>query len=377
MVYITRHLYRTKKQFLESLRVYVRGGTGGQGLAKYNGIGGRGGDIFVVGNEDASLKRIIALCPTKRFSAPTGEDSSGRALQGAPGAPIEIHVPFGVTVKTDFGTALGDINKAGDKVLVARGGDGGMLSNRFVGQKGDALSVTLDLKVISDIGFVGFPNAGKSTLLKALSQAKPRIASYPFTTIQPQLGMMEYEDHRQISVADLPGLVEGAHNNVGMGHKFLKHVERTKMLAFVVDLLGFRLSVKHELRSAFENVVLLNKELELYKPELVSKPAILILNKIDIKGAEKLRDVTVEKVKHIQEHMDEINEDFRPENFIEFDDIVTVSAKRRQNIDELKQQFRRLLDLHADIQQNVDTLLDQRWEALQRYSSEHYGTHLV
>lgn len=345
-------------------------------MTKYNGIGGRGGDIFVVGEENKTLKNVRQLFPSKRFSATKGEDSSGQALQGAPGFPLEIQVPVGVTVRTDFGTVLGDVNKVGDKVLVARGGDGGMASNQYVGQKGDAVSVTLDLKLISDIGFVGFPNAGKSTLLKALSRATPKIASYPFTTIQPQLGIMEYEDHRQISVADLPGLVEGAHSNVGMGHKFLRHVERTKLLAFVVDLQGFRLSVKHELRSAFENIVLLNKELELYKPELIGKPAVLILNKIDTEGAEELYDVTVEKVKAMREHLNEVREDFRPENLVQFDDIVQISAKRGWHVDELKQQFRRLLDMHADMQRDADKF-DERWEALMRYSSEHYGRHLV
>ncbi|KRT80231.1 50S ribosome-binding GTPase, partial [Oryctes borbonicus] len=131
--------------------------------------------------------------------------------------------------------------------------------NGFLGSEGQNYSIKLDLKLISDIGLVGFPNAGKSTLLKAVSHAKPKIASYPFTTVRPNVGIMIYKDFRQISMADLPGLIEGAHANRGMGHRFLKHVERTKIILLVVDINGFQLSPQHEHRTCLDTIVLLNK----------------------------------------------------------------------------------------------------------------------
>ncbi|XP_064105533.1 GTP-binding protein 10 homolog [Macrobrachium nipponense] len=153
----------------------------------------------------------------------------------------------------------GETNKIGDKILVAKGGAGGSPANQFNGQHGQALNLTLELKLIADIGLVGFPNAGKSTLLKAISRAKPKIASYPFTTIRPNIGIVEYPDKRQISIADLPGLVEGSWANMGMGHKFLRHVERTNLLLYIVDINGFKMGPQYPHRTPIENVILLNK----------------------------------------------------------------------------------------------------------------------
>ena len=164
-------------------------------------------------------------------------------------------------------------------------GAGGCSGSSFIGTKGNVRNITLDLKIIADIGLVGFPNAGKSTLLKAISNARPKIASYPFTTIMPQIGVLEYSDYRQITVADLPGLIENAHKNIGMGHQFLKHVERTRLLMLIVDINGFQLSQKHQRRNCLENVYSLNKELELYDSTLLEKPSILLVNKMDLDGS--------------------------------------------------------------------------------------------
>ncbi|GFR08311.1 GTP-binding protein 10 [Trichonephila clavata] len=179
-------------------------------------------------------------------------------ILGSPGEDVVIDCPPGVTaVANDY--VIGELNQIGDKLLLARGGCGGGPQNGFIGQKGQGVPLTLDLKLLADVGFVGYPNAGKSTLLSALSNAKPKIANYPFTTIAPNIGMLCYDDFRKISAADLPGLIEGAHMNYGMGHKFLKHCVRTKILLFVVDIDGFRLNPNTPHRTAFETVMLLNR----------------------------------------------------------------------------------------------------------------------
>ena len=190
---------------------------------------------------------------------------------GSAGADVVIRSPVGVSVVTDQGEVIGDLLKEDDLIVVAKGGPGGNKTTDYMGLRGQARSVKLDLKLIADVGFVGFPNAGKSTLLKAISRAQPKIASYPFTTIQPNLGICEFPDLRRMSLADLPGLIEGASDNLGMGHKFLKHVERTRLLLFVVDVNGFQFKVDTPHRSALDTVLLLNRELELYKEELLTK----------------------------------------------------------------------------------------------------------
>ena len=171
--------------------------------------------------------------------------------------------------------------------IIITGGMGGMPSTDFLGTHGERKCIQLDLKLIGDVGFVGFPNAGKSTLLKALSRASPKIASYPFTTIRPNLGICEFEDLRRITFADLPGLIEGAHQNLGMGHSFLKHVERTRALMFVVDINGFQMKSTSPLRSALQTILILNRELELYRDDLLDKPAICVVSKMDSKNAGK------------------------------------------------------------------------------------------
>lgn len=328
----------------------MKGGTGGQGLMKYGGIGGRGGNVIVVGMDNAHLKKLRSQFPSQRLAAANGENSSWRMLQGKAASDLEINVLPGIVIKKDDGTILGEVNSAGEKVVVAKGGRGGDPHNGFQGQKGEAHSIILDLKLVADIGLVGFPNAGKSTLLKALSRASPKIASYPFTTIRPQIGIIEYEDLRQVSVADLPGLIEGAHVNVGMGHNFLKHVERTKLLLFMVDIHGFRLSAQHQLRTPFENILLLNKELELYKQELMTKPAVLVLNKIDIEGADTILPSLLHKVTHMKDCLGEVEEEFRPQHLVHFDEVFTISAKKQLSIDHLVKRLRELLDVYADIE---------------------------
>lgn len=286
--------------------------------------------------------------PSKRYFSETGKDSSKRLIIGKNGVPLEIQVPVGVTIETDSGRVLGELNTHNEKILMIHGGLGGHIDNRFLGQKGKGNHVKLVLKLIADIGLVGFPNAGKSTLLRALSFAKPRVAPLPFTTIHPEIGMMEYPDKRQIKVADLPGLIEGSHMNLGMGHKFLRHVERTKLLLFVVDVHGFQLGLEKSKRTAFETLILLNKELELYQPELLSKPAILVLNKVESKKDQETAKYILEKVSKLPDSVKEVEEYMLPNEYVQFEHMMTISAKKKINTSELKDKLREYLDYYSE-----------------------------
>lgn len=339
-----------KKSFIDSLRIYARGGPGGQGLPKYGGPGGRGGNIVVVAKEKEALVNVRNRHPTRRFVAGCGGSSTKFCLIGEEGADVRISVPPGVEVLTDEGTVLGDLNKDGDVVIAASGGKGGGSDNHFVGRRGEARAIRLNLKLIADVGLVGFPNAGKSTFLKAVSRAKPKIANYPFTTVRPQIGVAEFPDFRKITVADLPGLIEGAHANFGAGHRFLKHVERTKLLLFVVDVNGFQLATGYPARSAFHTVLLLNRELELYRPDLLAKPALLLLNKRDTDPQGHLTHDLLACLQQLPQSMDSVDEQLRPDTLIKFDDVLTMSAKHRDNTDRVMERVRALLDEYADRQ---------------------------
>ncbi|KAI5634464.1 50S ribosome-binding GTPase domain-containing protein [Phthorimaea operculella] len=359
MVFISRTLFAVKElkaprkylrsKFLDSIRIHVKGGTGGTGLPKFGGLGGQGGCVYCIGKEDSSLRRIQGKFRGKTITAGHGEDSRKTKIVGNPGTDVKLEVPLGVTVYREDGKVLGSIDKEEETVIVARGGPGGTPENNFLGHYGQTHHIRLDLKLIADIGLVGFPNAGKSSLLKAISRAKPRIANYPFTTIKPNKGIMQYDDMRQISMADLPGLIEGAHNNVGLGHKFLKHVERTKLLLFIADVQGFQLNPKYPKRSCLETVLLLNKELELYDPELLEKPVILAVNKMDTEGAQDTFERVKESLMNIQQIIHTVPEEIRPENVITFEDIVGISAlTKNESIEDLKQLLRKRLDDFAD-----------------------------
>ncbi|CAE1246955.1 Probable GTP-binding protein OBGM, mitochondrial,GTP-binding protein 10 homolog,GTP-binding protein 10,GTPase Obg [Acanthosepion pharaonis] len=334
--------------FIDTLRVYLKSGAGGQGLPRLGGIGGNGGDIYFQANEKLTLKNMKQKNPSKRYFSETGKDSSKRLIIGKNGGPLEIQVPVGVTIETDSGRVLGELNTPNEKILMIRGGLGGHIDNRFLGQKGKANHVKLVLKLIADIGLVGFPNAGKSTLLRALSFAKPRVAPLPFTTIHPEIGMMEYPDKRQIKVADLPGLIEGSHMNLGMGHKFLRHVERTKLLLFVVDVHGFQLGLEKSKRTAFETLILLNKELELYQPELLSKPAILVLNKVESKKDQETAEYILEKVRKLPDSVKEVEEYMLSNEYVQFEHMMTISAKKKINTSKLKDKLREYLDYYSE-----------------------------
>ncbi|XP_041570339.2 cilia- and flagella-associated protein 69 isoform X5 [Taeniopygia guttata] len=341
-------LHTTYSNFIDDLRVYVRGGTGGMGYPNLGGEGGRGGDVWFVARERTTLKSIRQKYPQKRFVGGAGANSSVKALKGEKGKDCEVHVPLGISVLDDDGKQIGELNAAGERFLAARGGLGGSLATNFLPCKGQRRTVHLDLKLIADVGLVGFPNAGKSSLLSKISHAKPEIANYAFTTIQPELGKIMYADYKQISVADLPGLIEGAHANKGMGHKFLKHVERTKQLLLVVDISGFQLSMKTQFRTAFETILLLTKELELYKEELVTKPALLAINKMDLPCANDNLGELMTQLENPQDFFHLLEEEMIPENTLEFREVIPISTYTGEGIEELKTCLRKSIDAQAE-----------------------------
>lgn len=332
------------------------------GLPRLGGKGGNGGDVWVVGSKNVTLKMIKDKYPEKRFVGGSGANSSVRALQGEKGSDNEIFAPVGITVTTDEGKILGELNAEGDRVLVAKGGSGGSFKSNFEPSKRPSKHIRLDLKLIADMGLVGFPNAGKSSLLTALSNATPQIGSYAFTTLRPEIGKVMYPDYKQISVADLPGLIEGAHINKGMGHKFLKHVERTKQLLFVVDVGGFQLASKTAFRSAFEAVQLLTKELELYKEELLTKPALLVVNKMDLPDAEEKLAELKEQLQYPEEFSDLLPVDMIPKNYLTFKHVIPVSALTGLGVDRLKSCIRQSLDEEAV--QKSKTLHQEKLQAI-------------
>uniref|UniRef100_A0A8C5R0S0 GTP-binding protein 10 n=1 Tax=Leptobrachium leishanense TaxID=445787 RepID=A0A8C5R0S0_9ANUR len=363
MVCCSRLLLRKYGNFIDNLRVFVKGGAGGMGLPRLGGQGGKGGDVWMVASKEVNLKTIKDKFPHKRFSGAAGGNSSVRSLKGMSGAACEIEVPVGIAITNDNGVKIGELDKAGDRLLVARGGHGGSFRSNFEPSKGQNKMVRLDLKLIADFGLVGFPNAGKSSLLSKLSHAKPQIADYAFTTVKPELGKIRYPDFKQLSVADLPGLIEGAHENKGMGHKFLKHVERTKQLLFVVDVHGFQLSNKTFYRTVFETIQLLTLELELYKKELLSKPALLAVNKMDLPDADNKFQALLDQLADPQKHLQSLSSDLIPSHQIEFRHILPVSAHMGTGVSQLIACLRTSIDEEAELE--IQDAAQKKLESLQ------------
>lgn len=328
---------RARSQFIDSLRILCKAGSGGHGLPQFGGVGGKGGDIYVKGSDLNDLKQVQAKNRDQRYVAKNGSNAHKNQLVGEPGPDLIIDCPIGVTIEDDDKQILGDIDQINDRVLVALGGRGGDKYNNSIGAAGQRRMVRLDFKMIADIGLVGFPNAGKSTLLKTLTRANPRVASFPFTTLRPNIGTMEYKDLRSISLTDLPGLVEGAHKNLGCGHRFLKHTTRTKLIAFVVDINGFDIGLSYPQRTAIETVELLQKELELYDESVFLKPAVLLLNKMDLPES----DV---KLSRFLEYYNELPSKRNIRS------VLPISCHNGYNIDKLRTLLRETLDDNAEIE---------------------------
>ncbi|RAL26641.1 GTPase ObgE [Thermoflavimicrobium daqui] len=289
--------------FVDIVKVFAKGGDGGNGMVAFRrekyvpyggpagGDGGRGGDVIF--EVDEGLRTLMDFRYQKEFKASNGENGRSKAQHGANAEPKVIKVPPGTTIKdVETGEWIADLTKQGERAIIARGGRGGRGNMRFAtpvnpaphiaenGEPGEERWIELELKLLADVGLIGYPSVGKSTLLSVVSKARPKIGAYHFTTLVPNLGVVRIEDGRSFVMADLPGLIEGAHQGVGLGHQFLRHVERTKVLVHVIDMAG------SEGRDPYEDFKQINEEIKLYRQDLENRPQIIAANKMDLPDAE-------------------------------------------------------------------------------------------
>tara|TARA_Y100000590_G_scaffold276740_1_gene310736 strand:+ start:726 stop:1709 length:984 start_codon:yes stop_codon:yes gene_type:complete len=284
-------------KFLDQAKIYLKAGDGGSGSASFRrekfvefggpdgGDGGDGGSIIFVSTKN--LNTLIDFRYQQHFKAENGQNGKGKKQTGKSGKDLMLRVPVGTQIlEEDNNTLIDDLTRSEQKTIIANGGKGGLGNVRFksstnraprkktYGNKGEGFWIWLQLKVIADIGIIGMPNAGKSSLLSVLTRARPKIANYPFTTINPNLGVTNY-DNKEVTLADVPGLIEGAHEGIGLGDKFLRHIERCKSILHLIDITNENL---------LENYSKVRKELFKYSNKLVKKREIIVFNKIDMIG---------------------------------------------------------------------------------------------
>ncbi|MGF0052176.1 GTPase ObgE [Catenibacterium mitsuokai] len=291
-------------KFIDRVKIYVQAGTGGNGTVAFRreahvpkggpsgGDGGRGGSVIFVATN--SLSTLLDLRYYREYKAQNGEKGHAKKMHGADADDLVIRVPVGTCVyDDDTGNIIADLTKDGQRAVIAKGGRGGRGNARFAssrnpapkicenGEPGEKFNLRVELKLLADVGLVGFPSVGKSTLLSVVSKARPQIADYHFTTIVPNLGVVQVKDGRSFVMADLPGLIEGASQGKGLGHQFLRHIERCRVIVHIIDMSG------NEGRDPYEDYVTINKELGEYEYRLLERPQIIVANKMDGDEAEE------------------------------------------------------------------------------------------
>ena len=296
-------------KFIDEANIFVKAGNGGNGIVSFRrekyipmggpdgGDGGDGGSVYVVGSTD--LNTLSDFRHTRRFVAKRGGHGQGKNCTGAKGEDVHIEVPLGTVITTlDSNELLADVSTAGEPILIARGGFHGLGNTRYKsstnraprqctpGSEGEQFDLKLELKLIADVGLLGMPNAGKSTFIRSVSAARPKVADYPFTTLHPNLGVVSVSRHRSFVIADIPGLIEGAADGVGLGIQFLKHLQRTRLLLHIIDVLPGE-GEDGPVDSA--NKIL--RELQRYDDALYQKPRWLVLNKTDLLADDRLETV--------------------------------------------------------------------------------------
>lgn len=298
-------------KLVDEAEILVTAGDGGNGCIGFRrekfiplggpdgGDGGAGGSVWLVADEN--LNTLVDFRHETKFKAQRGENGMGRQAYGKGGADLTITVPVGtVVINVDTDEVIGDLTRHGERLLVAKGGKGGLGNMHFKssinrsprkalpGLPGEERTLKLELKLLADVGLLGFPNAGKSTLIRAVSAATPKVADYPFTTLYPNLGVVSVEPHRSFVIADIPGLIEGAAEGAGLGTQFLKHLQRTRLLLHLVDIVPMEGGVE---MSPADQVRAIERELERHDPELLKKPRWLVLNKADLLLEEEQKEV--------------------------------------------------------------------------------------
>ncbi|ULJ64724.1 GTPase ObgE [Wielerella bovis] len=357
-------------KFIDEAKIEVVGGKGGNGAASFRrekfvprggpdgGDGGRGGSVFAVADEN--INTLVEYRFVKKYQAKNGEKGHGSDRYGAGADDIELRMPVGTLIRdVDTDEILADLTHHGQRVCVARGGKGGLGNIHFKssvnrapkqftnGEDGEARTLQLELKVLADVGLLGMPNAGKSTLIRAVSAARPKVADYPFTTLHPNLGVVRMDENNSFVMADIPGLIEGAAEGAGLGHRFLKHLSRTGLLLHVVDLAPFDEGVD----TAGEALAIIH-ELRKYDEDLYDKPRWLVLNKLDM-----LDDETAKQRE--TEFLQALGWDYpAPDDRFQFDmetpRLFKISALTHAGTQDLVQQINQYLNEKKRIQAEAE-----------------------
>jgi len=335
--------------FVDQVKIFVKAGKGGDGAVSFRhekyinmggpfgGDGGHGGSVVM--EVDEGLRTLMDFRYKRHFKATPGGNGATKGMTGKSADDLIIKVPQGTTITdAETGRVIGDLTEQGQRLVVAQGGRGGRGNMRFAsstnpapeiaenGEPGEELDIALELKVLADVGLVGFPSVGKSTLLSVVTAAKPKVAAYHFTTLVPNLGMVRLEDGRDFVMADLPGLIEGASQGVGLGIQFLRHVERTRVILHMIDMSG----IDPE-EDPYENYVKINTELAEYDPALLERPQIIVPTKMDMPDAEE----TLAEFKKKLAADPDVPEDV---------EIMPISSLTRQGLEPLMQRTADLLD---------------------------------
>lgn len=351
--------------FIDVAEVYLKAGDGGDGAVSFHrekyvpnggpdgGDGGNGGNIIF--KVDTGLNTLIDFRYKRKYVAPNGERGSGKNCSGRSGEDLIVRVPLGTVVKDkETGRIIADLSRVGQEEVIVRGGKGGWGNQHFAtptrqapnfarkGAPGEERWVVLELKLLADVGLIGFPNVGKSTLLSVVSAARPKIADYHFTTLTPNLGVVYVGEGASFVMADIPGLIEGAHKGAGLGHQFLRHVERTRLLIHIVDI------SETDGRDAINDVDVINRELEMYNPELAKRPQIIAANKVDAVG-------DMSKLERFRREMEGRGYP-----------VFAISAATRQGVDELiRYTYERLKEIPPVVlfdPSHRDTVADEKKE---------------
>ncbi|MDA8137133.1 MAG: GTPase ObgE [Desulfobacteraceae bacterium] len=333
-------------KFIDQATIIVQSGDGGRGCVSFRreryvprggpdgGDGGKGGDVLLKTNP--SKRTLYHLQFKKEYKAPNGGPGLGSQCNGRGGTDLVLDLPVGTLIyDADSGELLHDLVAADETIVIARGGRGGLGNTHFKsatnrapryaqpGEPGQKFTLRLELKLLADVGIIGLPNAGKSTLISVISAARPKIADYPFTTLTPNLGVVRVGDREPFVVADIPGLVEGAHTGLGLGARFLRHVERTRLLVHLIDAGGI------DPEDPLKSYRTINQELAMYSPSLAEKPQVVVVNKLDLTDADQLADCFCQALPQVN--------------------VLRISAATHAGLDQLKTRIQQQLDALNEI----------------------------